>query len=206
MKTLQTLIKTKRKELKLTYNQLSDLTSINRVTLINWETGKSICLSKPNIDKLIDSGIFLREELESLSRVNFYKRKKRICSITNCGKDHTGLGYCVRHLAQFKRHGRILSDDELTPLYRSKDRNGYIRITEPNKPQVMEHRIVMSEFIGRPLLSTETVHHLNGIKDDNRIENLELWVSDHPSGQRLEDKIKWSMDFLTQYGYEVTKK
>lgn len=61
-----------------------------------------------------------------------------------------------------------------------KDRFGYIQIWMPKHPNakmagyIHEHRLVMSNKIGRPLKSTESVHHINGIKDDNRIENLEL--------------------------------
>jgi hypothetical protein len=68
---------------------------------------------------------------------------------------------------------------------------------------IAEHIYIMSEHIGRPLRKDESVHHKNGIRSDNRIENLELWNKTQPSGQRVEDKIKWAIELLKEYGYEI---
>lgn len=65
---------------------------------------------------------------------------------------------------------------------RSVNNEGYIVLRGEDGRWRLEHRLIMSEHLGRPLLPNEIVHHLNGIRDDNRIENLELWVRGHPNG------------------------
>jgi endogenous inhibitor of DNA gyrase (YacG/DUF329 family) len=64
------------------------------------------------------------------------------------------------------------------------------------KAEVLVHRIVMAEKLGRDLTDTETVHHVNGDKMDWRPENLELWDHGQPHGQRVVDKIAWCVAFL----------
>lgn len=81
-----------------------------------------------------------------------------------------------------------------------KDKNGYLMWWDNQaKKYVPEHRIVMELHIGRPLYPEETVHHINGVRHDNRIKNLELWSSSHPKGQRVAEKLAWAKEIIAKY-------
>jgi len=87
-------------------------------------------------------------------------------------------------------------------------KTGYVFIWNPthpnavmgnNKAYVLEHRMVLSNHLKRPLLKSEQVHHKNGDRQDNRLSNLELWSTSQPAGQRVEDKLKWAKEFIKIY-------
>ena len=113
-----------------------------------------------------------------------------------------------------RKHGIPLDD----PFVKRKDGEGsigaagYKTITRKGHPnsmdergRILEHILVMSDHIGRPLKKGESVHNRNGIRNDNRIENLELWHKGQPAGQRLSEKLAWAIEFIQGYGYKVVK-
>lgn len=129
------------------------------------------------------------------------------CQIENCEKPHCSRGMCQMHYRRNKLHGNpntILNDGK------TNDRDGYVFIRvvkgDGNKGKYKyEHRVVMEQIIGRELLSTETVHHKNGDRKDNRPENLELWSKSQPPGQRIEDKVQYALEILELYAPELLK-
>lgn len=116
-------------------------------------------------------------------------------------------GYCDRHYQAARRRAAGKPTRKRQPNGTPhRDQNGYVVIHRPGHPnarksgQIFEHRFVMAEMLGRPLLPGETAHHKNGVKHDNRPSNLELWVSFQPAGQRPQDLLEWADEIYRRYG------
>ena len=128
----------------------------------------------------------------------------RTCDIKGCNKKYKASGYCNMHHSRWLRTGDAGPAERLRAEVGSGcvDSRGYRTVVKRGK-YLLEHRVVMSKHLGRPLLTTETVHHKNGDRLDNRIENLELWVGQHARGQRVEDMIPYWKEMLDRYASDI---
>lgn len=83
-------------------------------------------------------------------------------------------------------------------------KKGYVMVYFPSSfgekgRYKFQHVVVMEDIVGRELFPNENVHHINGVRDDNRPENLELWTVNQPAGQRVEDLVQWAKELLMRY-------
>jgi len=121
------------------------------------------------------------------------------CAVEWCYEmpDSRGAGvYCRHHLAHQVSKTIDPNHDETKPVDQSWNKYR-------SRGGMSEHRYVMEQHLGRPLLPHENVHHVNGMRWDNRIENLELWSTSQPSGQRVVDKVAFALEILRTYAPET---
>lgn len=130
-----------------------------------------------------------------------------MCKLDYCSNKPAWEGsYCRGHLSQIARGG----EESLRPLKKINPKGaGHICKKEGykficvNGVKQKEHRHVMEKHLGRKLLPNENVHHINGVRDDNRLENLEIWSTSQPPGQRVSDKVEWAIELLQLYKPEA---
>lgn len=79
------------------------------------------------------------------------------------------------------------------------DKRGYRVIKHGVNRGKLEHRVIYETHYGVKLKTHQNIHHINGDKLDNRIENLELWDTSQPMGQRVEDKIVFYKKLFNEY-------
>ena len=135
-------------------------------------------------------------------RIDKYPKDLK-CKIEGCENKVLAVKMCRKHYLRNYNNG----DPNIT--YRSengsgyKDSNGYRWITVDGG-KMLEHRYVMENLLKRKLHKHENVHHKNGDRSDNRIENLELWSTFQPAGQRIIDKLLWAKEIIKIYDREFS--
>ena len=125
------------------------------------------------------------------------------CTVSGCERAQRARGWCALHHNRWLRSGEPGEPEPRRVNGRGHlDAYGYRWITVEGEAR-REHHVVMEAMLGRPLHPYETVHHRNGVRDDNRCDNLELWATAHPAGARVEDLVD---GVVTEYADRVRQR
>jgi len=133
--------------------------------------------------------------------------RPRMWTITVDGSERTVKVYSGRLCSECRRRTR----KQRHCRGRWIEADGYVKLARPSvvmngkrkKVSVFEHREVMARMLGRALWPWENVHHKNGVRHDNRPDNLELWIKAQPCGQRVTDAVAHAREILRNYAAMV---
>src|SRR4030042_684677 len=148
--------------------------------------------TKEQLQPLAEKGLSSKEIAEILVANRKYIQK--LLKIYELPRLKQGTGSIPMEKNPFWKGGRIV------------DKGGYVLIKMNQHPfascngYIREHRLVMEQKLGRYLLPSEVVHHINGTRNDNRIENLIMFQT---NGKHLKEELtgkipKWTAEGKTK--------